>query len=211
LTTNKWNEGKEKEFIAWLCSSDVDGLSGVLCGVQSRLTSLNTRTVLLEKHFKWISQLATFNLHWGGCNPITFDLWKATGELSALVWCAKILDMDEYTVSPTELIVRFQPQLLTPCSRQISTLPLQMSLTYVKIDPNRIISKPKLHIFTHLPEDVRWFGPAALYEVEAFEASNQVFRQCSILSNHHAPSHDIAMTMPAWRGSSTSLVALVVG
>ena len=42
---------------------------------------------------------------------------------------------------------------------------------------------------------MRQFGPPALYEVEAFESSNQVFRQCSILSNHHAPSHDIAMTM----------------
>jgi hypothetical protein len=66
---------------------------------------------------------------------------------------------------------------------------------WAKIDPNRIIVKPKLHILTHLPDDVRRFGPPTLYEVEAFEASNKVFRKCSILSNHHAPSHDIAMTM----------------
>lgn len=65
----------------------------------------------------------------------------------------------------------------------------------MKIDPNRITTKPKLHVLTHLSGDVRRFGPPALYEVEGFEASNKIFRQCSILSNHHAPSHDIAMTM----------------
>ena len=66
---------------------------------------------------------------------------------------------------------------------------------WAKIDPNRIIVKPKLHILTHLKDDVRRFGPPVLYETEVFEASNKVFRQCSVLSNHHAPSHDISMTM----------------
>ena len=66
---------------------------------------------------------------------------------------------------------------------------------WAKVDPNRIVVKQKLHVLTHLPNDVRRFGPPVLYEVEAFESSNQVFRQCSVLSNHHAPSRDIAMTM----------------
>ena len=65
----------------------------------------------------------------------------------------------------------------------------------MEFDPNHIIVKLKLHVLTHLQDDVRRFGPPVLYEVEAFEASNQVFHQCSILSNHHAPSRDIAMTM----------------
>ena len=58
-----------------------------------------------------------------------------------------------------------------------------------------MINKPKLHVLTHLSEDVCRFGPPTLYEVEVFEASNKVFRHCSVLSNHHAPSHDIATTM----------------
>jgi len=66
---------------------------------------------------------------------------------------------------------------------------------WAKVDPNRITVKPKLHVLTHLRDDARRFGPPTLYEVESFEASNQAFRQCSIFSNHHAPSHDIAMTM----------------
>ena len=66
---------------------------------------------------------------------------------------------------------------------------------WAKVDPNRITVKLKLHVLTHLQEDVRRFGPPALFEVEAFEALNQAFRKCSILSNHHAPSRDIATTM----------------
>jgi hypothetical protein len=95
-------------------------------------------------------------------------------------------------------------QVYSKATDSITKTPLQADLDVVvanvldiwaKIDPNRIIVKPKLHILTHLQEDVHRFGPPALYEVEAFESSNQVFRQCSILSNHHAPSHDITMTM----------------
>ena len=66
---------------------------------------------------------------------------------------------------------------------------------WAKVNPNQIINKPKLHVLTHLSDDVRRFGPPTLYEVEVFEASNKVFHCCSVLSNHHAPSCDIATTM----------------
>ena len=63
------------------------------------------------------------------------------------------------------------------------------------IDPERILVKGKLHILTHLLEDVRRFGPAILYSTEIFECWNSVFRTCSQLSNRQAPSRDIAETM----------------
>lgn len=97
LTTSKWNEAKDQKFIAWLSASNVDGLTGIPHGVQAHYL-ISYRNNLIGKHFKWISQLTIFNLHWGGCNPIVFDLWKATGELCALVWCTKIPDMDQYMV-----------------------------------------------------------------------------------------------------------------
>lgn len=53
----------------------------------------------------------------------------------------------------------------------------------------------KLHVLTHLPEDIRRFGPAGLYIIEGFEGWNRIWRLCSILSNHHSPSHDIAIKL----------------
>lgn len=66
---------------------------------------------------------------------------------------------------------------------------------WASIDPRRIIDKVKLHTLVHLPEDIRNHGPAVLYSTEIFECWNAIFRMCSILSNHHSPSHDIAESL----------------
>ena len=63
---------------------------------------------------------------------------------------------------------------------------------WARVDANHIITKMKLHVLTHLPEDIQRFGPAGLYIVEGFEGWNRIWRLCSILSNHHSPSRDIA-------------------
>lgn len=63
------------------------------------------------------------------------------------------------------------------------------------VEPGRIVVKPKCHILTHTPDNVRRFGPAAgLFGTDTFECFNGVFRLCSILSNHQAPSLDIGRT-----------------
>ena len=112
LTTSKWNKAKDQKFIAWLNGSNIDGLPGVPRGVQAYYL-IDYHNNLVGKHFKWILQLMTFNIHWGGCDPTVFDLWRATGELGALVWCTKILDMGQYmvglTVSMAEPRVISQP------------------------------------------------------------------------------------------------------
>lgn len=61
------------------------------------------------------------------------------------------------------------------------------------VEPLRIIQKIKLHLLTHLPEDIRRFGPAIRFSTEIYEAYNSVFRQCSIFSNHISPSRDISL------------------
>ncbi|KAJ3804861.1 hypothetical protein F5876DRAFT_82513 [Lentinula aff. lateritia] len=56
----------------------------------------------------------------------------------------------------------------------------------------RWFNKPKFHILVHLPDHIRHFGPAILFETEVFESYNAVISAKSIHSNRLAPSRDIA-------------------
>jgi hypothetical protein len=61
------------------------------------------------------------------------------------------------------------------------------------MDPRKILVKIKLHALSHLPDQIRRRGPAVRFSTEVFECFNAVFRMCSVLSNHQAPSRDIAV------------------
>jgi hypothetical protein len=63
-----------------------------------------------------------------------------------------------------------------------------------------MIVKVKAHLLTHVPADVRLFGPLLGAITEAFESFDTVFRGASILSNHRAPSRGIAIRLSALEG-----------
>ncbi|KAH9920179.1 uncharacterized protein B0H18DRAFT_881265 [Fomitopsis serialis] len=171
-TSHPWSKKEEQLFAQRLESSCIDGLSIPAIRAQYMVQYKNS---LVGKHYKTLQQLAVFHLH-DLCSPLMFELWKATGELGALIWMDKISDMDQY-VADLQLLIA---NLLD---------------IWALIDPNRIIVKSKLHILSHLIADVPRFGPAILYSTEIFECWNSVFRMCSVLSNRQAPSRDIAGTL----------------
>jgi hypothetical protein len=63
------------------------------------------------------------------------------------------------------------------------------------IDPTKIILKIKYHLLTHLHQDIIQFGPLVGVAMETYECFNAIFCFCSILSNHLAPSRDIALQL----------------
>lgn len=53
---------------------------------------------LIGKHFKALQQLAVFHMDDTMCPKLVQDLWKATGELGAMLWFTEIEDMNQYIV-----------------------------------------------------------------------------------------------------------------
>ncbi|KAJ6617842.1 hypothetical protein B0H10DRAFT_1796504 [Mycena sp. CBHHK59/15] len=172
--TNKgWNDEQGALFADRLQSSSVDGLSIPPLRAPYMVQYKNS---LIGKHFKTLQQLAVFHLDEKLCSPQVFNLWKANGELGALIWYPEIKNMEQYLAD------------------------LQVAIDNVLdhwaiVDPTRIINKFKLHVLPHLPDHVRRFGPSVIFSTEVFECWNAVFRLCSVLSNHQAPSLDIATTL----------------
>ncbi|KAI0726422.1 hypothetical protein C8Q72DRAFT_928484 [Fomitopsis betulina] len=172
-TSAGWDKKKDELFAARLRSSSVDGLS--LPPIRAEYL-VKYKNALVGKHFKALQQVGAFHLYDDLCPEIVQDLWKATGELGAVLWFHQIRDMNQY-LDDLEVLVA-------------NVLDI-----WAIIDPNRILTKNKLHILMHLVNNIHHFGPAILYSTEIFECWNAIFRFCSILSNHQAPSRDIAVTL----------------
>ncbi|KAJ6602592.1 hypothetical protein DFH09DRAFT_1068977 [Mycena vulgaris] len=172
-TNTPWDKSKGDTFAVRLQSSSTNGLN--LSSVRDRYI-VKYKNGLIGKHFKILQQLGAFHLHEDLCGKNLFDLWKASGKLRALLWFPEIRNREQYLID------------VQVCIDNVLDI-------WAVIDPARIMTKYKLHVLPHLPDDILRFGPPILYATEGFEGWNSVFRLCSILSNHQAPSHNIGITL----------------
>ncbi|KAI0684953.1 hypothetical protein BC835DRAFT_1408984 [Cytidiella melzeri] len=171
-STTTWNEQQLACLAIRLQASSVDGLSTSTFPIRGPYF-VKYRNALVGKHFKAIQQVIVFHLYTELGNPLLLALWRATGEVGALLHYSRIDDLESY-LADLEILID-------------NVLDI-----WAELDPLRIIEKGKLHVLTHLIQDIRNAGPAVIYSTEIFECWNAIFRTCSILSNHQAPSHDIA-------------------
>ncbi|KLJ06279.1 hypothetical protein EMPG_09283 [Blastomyces silverae] len=54
---------------------------------------------------------------------------------------------------------------------------------FATLELKQILDKVKIHLLTHLPDDVAQFGSSIEYSTEQFESYNSVFRLSSVFSN----------------------------
>jgi len=92
--SKKWSHTEEITFAARLQSASLSGLS--IDAFDARYI-VSYKNSLIGRHFRILQQLAIFQLE-GLCTAVEFDMWKALGELGALLWYHEIKDMDSYLV-----------------------------------------------------------------------------------------------------------------
>ncbi|KAF8164203.1 hypothetical protein BJ912DRAFT_1150335 [Pholiota molesta] len=135
-------------------------------------TLVNYANSLTGRDFRAISQVAPFVIY-DMVAPEVFDAWLALSKLVPLVYQPIIEDIDEFIVTLEHEIHHFLLQTARwTCGW---------------------FNKAKFHIFLHLPNHIRRFGPAVLFATESFESFNAVIRAKSVHSNRLAPSRDIAL------------------
>ncbi|KAJ7502053.1 hypothetical protein B0H11DRAFT_1712975, partial [Mycena galericulata] len=163
-------EEKEK-LIARLSSFNVSGL-----GIPplSGHTLVNYAGSLTGRDFRAIVQAAPFVLQ-GLLPEDKIHAWAALSVVVTLVWQPHIKNLDHYISDLERAIDHF---LDCTC---------RLTLNW--------FNKPKFHVILHLPAHIRRFGPAMLFATEGFESFNAIIRTCSVHSNRHAPSRDIATRM----------------
>ncbi|KAF4584014.1 hypothetical protein EYR40_002512 [Pleurotus pulmonarius] len=164
-----WTDSQRNLFVIRLQSTDLGGMH--VPPIQAAYL-MQYRNNLIGKHFKTLMQTLVFHMH-DLVTPEQFALVNAVGALGALLWVHEIDDMDLYL-------------------HDLEILIANVLDAFADVDPAKIIIKIKLHLLPHLIEDIRRWGPAIRNSTEIFECFNAIFRLCSILSNHQAPSRDIA-------------------
>ncbi|KAI0694053.1 hypothetical protein BC835DRAFT_1306479 [Cytidiella melzeri] len=192
---NEISDNIERELINWLTKQPAHRFSKLLGDScldihwDMIVELLHTYLLGLDKyvwhasHTAWnnaqqqLMQVGVVHLHPNllesehGC--LLLKIWKATGKLGALLFYHTINDMSTYLEDLDVLI----GNLLD---------------VWGAIDPNQILNKLKIHLLQHIITNICNGGPAILFSMEIFKCWKLIFQMCSVLSNHNAPSHNIA-------------------
>ena len=177
-----WKESQKALFSLRLQVTEVTGLSIAPIWASYIMNYANS---LIGQQFKTVVQTLTFHVY-NLVPPPLYELIKAVGELTALLWVTTIQDMEQYTVSDLDIVIG-----------NVLDLPFN--------DPTKIIAKIKLHLLAHASEHVHQFGPLIGSSTEIMEHFNSIFQACSVLSNHQAPSCDIAIQLAGLEGAKQCL------
>ncbi|KAJ7143643.1 hypothetical protein C8R46DRAFT_1012076 [Mycena filopes] len=167
-----WSAEQKKLYAVRLQSTTTDGLS--IHAIRANYI-MQYAGSLIGRQFKTIVQTNIFHVR-GLVTDHQFMAWKAVGELSALLWVPEIRDIKEYRLDLKVAVANVLD-------------------VFAMIDPSKMITKIKLHLLAHIDEDAVDCGPLVGVATEIFECFNAIFRFCSILSNHLAPSRDIALQL----------------
>ncbi|TFK18728.1 hypothetical protein FA15DRAFT_709624 [Coprinopsis marcescibilis] len=129
----------------------------------------------IDKLFKILAQVNAFHTY----DLVTIEqyrLVKSVGILSALLWFPEIYNMDEYL-------------------NNVNVAVANVLDSSAAVDPSKIVTKIKYHLLTHLVDNIKHFGPVVGIATKGYESFNGVFRLCSGLSIHQAPSCDIVLQL----------------
>ncbi|KAJ7787250.1 hypothetical protein B0H14DRAFT_3580816 [Mycena olivaceomarginata] len=181
-----WSEAQRDLFVIRLQSTDIGGLT--IPPIRTAYM-MQYRNGLIGKHFKTLMQTMLFHVH-DLVSPELFTLVKAVSELGAMLWVHEIDNIAKYAVRIWNTCTSFW---LTKDQDDLTILIGNVLDVFGDQDPAKILVKIKLHLLPHIIEDAVRFGPPIRNATEVFECFNAIFRLCSILSNHQAPSRDIAL------------------
>ncbi|KAI0691320.1 hypothetical protein BC835DRAFT_1307531 [Cytidiella melzeri] len=94
-STTMWNNQQLTCLAIWLQSSSVDGLSTSMFSIRGPYF-VKYWNALVGKHFKAIQQVMVFHLYTELRNLLLLALWRATGEVGALLHYSRIDNLESY-------------------------------------------------------------------------------------------------------------------